>query len=208
MIEKKKLFEEMQEHLLKDDAPSIYFSRIREEGKLREHPFSMLERLQKTPQSPKHHPEGSVWNHTLMVVDEAARKKRESREPLAFMWAALLHDIGKADTTRSEGEKVTAYNHEKVGALQAGEFLGEFMEDKGLIRRITALIRWHMQILFVSKSMKFADIGSMVEDTDIEEIALLGYCDRMGRLNADRNAETEHLNRFLEKCREFITKVT
>jgi putative nucleotidyltransferase with HDIG domain len=87
-------------------------------------------RLKKVPQSPKHHPEGNVWNHTMLVVDEAAGKKGQSKDPEAFMWAALLHDIGKADATNQKKGRITAYNHEKVGAEQAGEFLREFMEDK------------------------------------------------------------------------------
>lgn len=203
---KKKLFEEIQAHLLNDDAPSIYFDRIRDEETFREYPFSLLSRLQKVPQSPKHHPEGSVWNHTILVVDEAARVKEKSREPLAFMWAALLHDVGKADTTSNAKGRITAYNHERVGARQAEEFLREFVEDKVLIGRIAALIRWHMQILFVVKSMRFADIGSMIKETDMEEIALLGYCDRMGRLNADRTQEKENLKLFLDQCREFIAE--
>ncbi len=63
-----------------------------------------------------------------------------------------------------------------------------------------------MQILFVVKSMQFADIRSMIRETDPEEIALLGYCDRMGRLGADRKTENENLRVFLEKCREFLSK--
>lgn len=205
MTEIRELFEEIQAHLLNDDAPSVYFNRIYKKEIFREHPFSMLSRLKEVPQSPKHHPEGDVWNHTMLVIDEAARLKARSKDPLVFMWAALLHDIGKADTTSSKKGRITAYNHEKTGARQAEEFLQIFLEDKTLIRHITALIRWHMQILFVVKSMQFADIKGMMQDVDVDEIALLGYCDRMGRLNADRNAENENLQLFTKKCHEFIT---
>lgn len=205
MTDKIELFEEIQAHLLNDDAPAGYINRISEKELFKEYPFSLLYRMKEVPQSPKHHPEGNVWNHTMLVVDEAARKKNKSRDPIVFMWAALLHDIGKADTTNNEKGRITAYNHEKVGALQAEDFLKEFMKDKAVIRQVSALIRWHMQILFVVKSMKFADIKTMMEETDMEEIALLGYCDRMGRLNADRKAENENLRIFMEKCREIMT---
>ncbi len=207
MTDKMKFFEEMQAHLLTDDAPADYFNRISEKDFFNEYPFSLLNRLKEVPQSPKHHPEGNVWNHTMLVVDEAARKKKKSKTPVAFMWAALLHDIGKADTTNNEKGRITAYNHEKVGALQAEDFLREFVKDKAMIQQIAALIRWHMQILFVAKSMKFADIKAMMEETDMEEIALLGYCDRMGRLNADRKAENENVRIFLVKCCEFINSI-
>lgn len=32
----------------------------------------MLYNLKETEQSKVHHPEGNVWNHVLLVVDEAA----------------------------------------------------------------------------------------------------------------------------------------
>lgn len=205
--EKKELFKEMQAHLLKDDAPSAYFNRICEDGKLDGYPFSMLSRMKEVPQPPKYHPEGNVWNHTMLVIDEAARKKEKSRDAAAFMWAALLHDIGKAETTKDDGGRITSYDHDKAGALRAEEFLKEFLDDKDpaereLIRHIAALVRWHMQIFFVTKSMKFADIKTMRENVDPEEVALLGYCDRMGRLNTDRKTEHESMKLFLAKCRE------
>lgn len=206
MTEKKKLFEEMEAHLLNDDAPSDYLNRISNREIFNEDPFSLLRRLKEIPQSPKHHPEGNVWNHTMLVVDAAAREKNRSKDPAAFMWAALLHDVGKADTTNSNKGRITAYNHEKVGAVQAEDFLNSFLDDKALIRRIVSLIRWHMQILFVVKSMQFADIGSMLKETEPEEVALLGYCDRMGRIGADRRTEKENLEIFIAKCNDFITR--
>ena len=57
-----------------------------------------------------------------------------------------------------------------------------------------------MQILHVVKDMAFADIKSMREDTDIDEIALLGFCDRMGRTNVDIAKEKNNIKIFLEKC--------
>ena len=196
------LFQEIQRHLLSDDAPSEYLESISKKGFLREYPFSLLSRLAEIPQSPKHHPEGNVWNHTMLVVDEAAKNKQKSRDPISFLWAALLHDVGKADTTKNNKGKITAYNHEKVGAALAEKFLQEFVADKELIDRIVSLIKWHMQILFITKSMQFADIQTMLKETDLEEIALLGFCDRMGRTNADQEAETETLRVFKEKCQQ------
>lgn len=206
MTEKYKFFKEMEAHLLNDDAPSDYFNRICGAEIFHGDPFSILSRLKEIPQSPKHHPEGNVWNHTMLVVDEAARQKSRSKDPAAFMWAALLHDVGKADTTSSSKGRITAYNHERAGAAQAEIFLKDFLDDPALIRRIVSLIRWHMQILFVVKSMQFADIRSMLAEAEPEEVALLGYCDRMGRLGADMRAEKENLKIFLAKCRDFITR--
>jgi hypothetical protein len=58
-----------------------------------------------------------------------------------------------------------------------------------------------MQILHVVKDMPFADIKSMKEETDIREVALLGFCDRMGRTNVDTIKEKNNIIMFLEKCK-------
>ena len=95
----------------------------------------MLYQLKRTDQSPLHHPEGNVWNHTLLVLDEAAKVRRISRDPKVFMWAALLHDIGKPETTRIRKGKITAYDHDKAGAELSKEFLRQFSDDAEFYQR-------------------------------------------------------------------------
>lgn len=201
MISQQELYLQIQDHLLNDEKPSHYLNTVSEQPVFHEQPFSMLIRLKDAEQSPKHHPEGNVWNHTMLVVDMAAEVKEKSRNRNAFLWAALLHDIGKPDTTRVRKGKITSYNHEKVGAELAGQFLTEFTSDRDFIQSVTSLVRWHMQLLFVTNDLPFSDIKSMVEQVDLNEIALLGFCDRMGRLGADRVKEEENIRVFLKKCR-------
>lgn len=200
MSANKDLFESISMHLLQDEWPSSYINEISDEPFFRQFPFGMLAGLKETGQSPKHHPEGNVWNHTMLVVDEAARVKERSIHRKAFMWAALLHDIGKPDTTRTLKGRITSYNHDKVGAQLAGKFLEALTDDRDLIDRVKTLVRWHMQILFVVNDLPFAEIKAMSSEADINEIALLGLCDRMGRLGADLKAEEENISRFLQKC--------
>ncbi|RPF47571.1 metal dependent phosphohydrolase [Hydrogenoanaerobacterium saccharovorans] len=200
MSDKQLMFKQMNEHLLTDEQPSEYFNAIQDNLFFSVFPFTMLSKLKNTPQSMQHHPEGSVWNHTMLVIDEAAKVKMNSKSPHAFMWAALLHDIGKAYTTRMKKDRIISYDHDKVGAEKARQFLLEFIEDEHFIEQVANLVRWHMQILFVVRSMPFADIETMKNQTDIEEIALLGLCDRMGRHGADRKSEEGNIRMFLQKC--------
>lgn len=162
--------------------------------------FELLQRLKSTEQSPVYHPEGNVWNHTMLVVDEAAKRRGGSKHPQALMWAALLHDVGKPDTTRVRRGKLTSYDHEKVGAKLAKRFLSGFGVDPTLTDRVSLLILYHMQPLFVEKGLPFADIRGMKAHTDVGEVALLGLCDRLGRLGADPAAEEDGIRRFLQKC--------
>lgn len=194
---------EINNHLLMDEKPSEYFNGILDVPIFKEHPFRMLYNLKTAEQSPVHHPEGNAWKHTMLVIDHAAVQKHKSKNEKVFMWAALLHDIGKPPTTRVRKGKITSYDHEKVGAVMAKEFMEEFSKDEKFIKKVCALIRWHMQILHVVKDMPFGNIKSMKEETDVNEVALLGYCDRMGRKDPDMEREKQNIALFLKKCRDY-----
>ncbi len=195
------LFSEINTHLLEDEKPSLYLNEISKTALFKEYPFNMLNKLKKTEQSPKHHPEGNVWNHTMLVVDEAAKVKSKSHDQRIFMWSALLHDIGKPDTTMLRKGRITSYDHDKLGAELAERFLSELIDDAAFIQKVSALVRWHMQILFVVNNLPFADISGMKKSIDINEVALFGFCDRMGRTNSEREKEEENIKKFIEKCK-------
>ena len=207
MTSKRHLFSEIGEHLLKDEKPSAYLNRVSDSPMFFEYPFSMLKDLKKTEQSPKYHPEGSAWNHTMLVVDAAAGVKDKSRDKRVFLWAALLHDIGKAPATRKRNGRIISYDHDKIGAKMAMDFLGEFTNDFDFISRVSLLVRWHMQVLFVVNGLPFSDIGTMRDQVELSEVALLGLCDRMGRDGADEAHEKEAVRTFLQKCGGNRTKI-
>jgi len=194
------LYMEIDRHLLQDEKPSEYLGEVYDEPLFSEYPFSMLHVLKKTQQSPVHHPEGNVWNHTVMVVDEAAKLRSKSHRQRVLMWAALLHDIGKPETTEERSGKITSYNHEKVGAELSKKFLSAFTDDEKFIDDVSQLILYHMQILFVVKDMRFADVKGIRANTDIRELALLGLSDRMGRTNSDLAKEEKNIDTFMDKC--------
>lgn len=200
--EKEKVFHEIQHHLLEDECPSNYLNDISQEKIFQQIPFSMLLKLKETMQSPIHHPEGNAWNHTMLVVNEAAMIRDKSKNGVAFMWAALLHDLGKPDTTRYRKGKITSYDHDVVGAKLSKEFLEYFSCSEELIETVVNLVRFHMHILYVLKDLPFGKIGEMKEQVDIHELAMLGLCDKMGRLNMDRKKEEENIRLFLAKCKE------
>jgi putative nucleotidyltransferase with HDIG domain len=194
------LYQTIKYHLMNHPVPSIYLDNISEEQEFQSYPFVMLFRLKGTEQSPRHHPEGDAWKHTLLVVDTAAKEKGRSNNALAFMWAALLHDIGKPSTTRVRGGKITSYDHDKVGAELTRKFLSEFTDDEPFMDQVYFLVRYHMQLLFVLNDLPFKDIKGMKAHGDVREIALLGFCDRMGRTGANRAQEETNMKLFIEKC--------
>lgn len=196
------LFHEIESHLLNDKMPSLYLDRLLSEGALQQYPYTFLSELKKVEQEKSHHPEGDVWIHVMMVVDRAAKVKEDSDSPRVFMWAALLHDLGKAKTTRLRNGKITAYDHDKVGEELCTEFLNQFTNDESFIYKVSKLVRWHMQPLFVVKNMPYKEIDKMKQETSAKEVALLSICDRLGRgeLSHDKIKEEEkNIDIFIKK---------
>ena len=201
-----KLYEEITQHLLNDDAPSQYLNQLSRGPEFKEYPLKLLNELKKVEQSPKYHPEGNVWNHTMLVVDEAAKVRDESNDKKAFMWAALLHDIGKPDTTRMRKGRITSYDHDKVGGKLSIDFLDVYTDDKEFKVKVGALVRYHMHMLYVLKNLPFADMKNLLKEVDIYDMALLSKCDRLGRTGANTEEEEASYQEYLSKLKTAIEK--
>ena len=141
-LPKERIFEEFKKLLLQSTSPSIGLRLLREMGGLRF--FSPLDQLETTPQEKVSHPEGSVWNHTLMALDTMATfRSGEWRDDIVMMLTMLLHDIGKPFTTVIENNQLNAPKHAEEGVEIARNWLALITDDKDLIERILPLIRYH-----------------------------------------------------------------
>lgn len=203
----KEIFLEIENHLLNDDRPSIYLDQAVKNCMFDDYPLSMIKELKEVKQNPKFHPEGNVFIHTMMVVDEGAKHRNKSLNKRAFMWALLLHDIGKKPTTRVRNGKLTSYDHDKVGENMAKEFLKYFNEDDNFVKEVTSLVRWHMQSLFVNKGSKFQNIEGMLKDVDVNEISLVTLADRLGRGKLNDKDVSKTIDE-VENFRNIITKAS
>jgi tRNA nucleotidyltransferase (CCA-adding enzyme) len=97
------------ERALAEDRPEVYFACLRECEAL-EAVFPEVARLFGVPQPAKWHPEIDTGVHVLQVVEVAAELSVET----SVRFAALLHDVGKGLTPRSEWPSHTG--HEESGA--------------------------------------------------------------------------------------------
>jgi len=200
------IFDEITKHLLEDDSPSEYINQLAKQPEFNRIPFNLLLKQKSTEQSKKYHPEGNVWNHMILVLDEAAKVRDQSTDAKVFMWAALLHDIGKPDTTRMRKGRITSYDHDKVGEKLSRELLSTFTNNENFIQKVGDLVRYHMHMLYVLKDLPYADTKNMLRKVDIHEIALLCKCDRMGRAGADRKKEEEEYQEFLNKLQSMLSR--
>ena len=76
--------------------------------------FPELQALVGCPQEPEWHPEGDVWVHTLLVIDEARRGSTIStgRGSSTVMLGAVCHDLGKPPTTAFIDGRIRSIDHE------------------------------------------------------------------------------------------------
>ncbi len=81
------------------------------------------------PQEIASHPEGDVFIHTGMVLDEASRLIDDLPRPkqIAVMLGALCHDFGKPLTTRLEDGRVRQRGHDTAGVPPTETFLDRLL---------------------------------------------------------------------------------
>jgi poly(A) polymerase len=98
----------------------------------------------------EHHHHKDVYEHSLIVLEQAIDLEKE-RNPgaapdLILRWAALLHDIGKPATKRTEpGGVVTFHHHDVVGAKLATKRLRQLRYDNETIASVARLIELHLR---------------------------------------------------------------
>lgn len=114
---------------------------LRESGLL-EHVLPEVAATIDCRQSPDYHPEGSVFNHLVLMLS----KMPPDADPL-LPWAVLLHDIAKP-VTASLDEKTGSihfYEHERIGAEMAEKILERLRFPKKQIEAVSKAVRCHMQ---------------------------------------------------------------
>lgn len=111
-----RIWGEMEKLLVRAVEPSSGLEALRVLGVLPKL-FPELDALVGCPQDPVHHPEGDVWTHTKLVVDEAVEASdglpRSHRTTV--MLAALCHDLGKPATTHTVDGRIRQLAHDRAG---------------------------------------------------------------------------------------------
>ncbi len=143
-----RIWAEVEKWLLQSRRPSIGLWAARELG-INEKLWPEIQALIDCPQDPVAHPEGDVFIHTGMVLDEARKLIDDLSRPkqIAVMLAALCHDLAKPYTTKVDGGRIKAREHEMMGVAITERFLDRlklFTFDNYDARRATlALVEFH-----------------------------------------------------------------
>lgn len=112
-----------------------------------------------------------VWEHTLDVVEMAARGEYASdEERLIVLLAASLHDIGKPSTKSIEATgRVRFFGHDKRGAEIAERILTRLRFPKKTVHAVSKLVGNHMRLGSAPEFSKSAarrllrDMGELTE---------------------------------------------
>ncbi len=149
-------------------------------------------------QEPQFHPEGDVWIHTLMVLDQAARLGRErgfsAVQRLQLGLAALLHDLGKPATTRRELGRITAHGHEVAGVKPARAWFARHSFGEPMELAVLDCVAKHMRPMQLTREIRagkprdeaLRNLGDRTGVDDIKSlVAMLVQADRFGTSIAD-----------------------
>lgn len=119
--------------------------------------YPELAALEGCPQEPDWHPEGDVWTHTLLVVDEAAaiaaRDDLGEEDRGVLVLAGLVHDLGKPETTLVENGRIRSPGHTATVHIFQ-RFLQRIGAPSRLSDRVIALSREHLCYLDFSGSAR------------------------------------------------------
>ncbi len=184
-VARERVEDEFARLLLEAARPSLGLAWVRRVGRLDE-VLPPAARLADTPQDPDWHPEGDVWTHTLQVTDAAAALREGERgRDLMLMWAALLHDTGKAVTTREEDGHLRSPEHDRESARLAEPFLRGLLRSQRVADGALKLIEQHMKPLQFrqnnSSGKAFKRLAlKLAPEADLELLARLALADGRG----------------------------
>ena len=188
-LPKERIFEEFKKLLLKSNKPSKGFNYFDELDILKHYPE--LKSIKNIPQDPEWHPEGDVWEHTMMVIDELANFDiNDEKKKLTLMFAAICHDFGKATTTIKKDGRWRSPGHEQAGVKPSERFLKRFCNEKDLINNVKSLVNCHLRpaMLFNANQLQGVSdtaIKRLAMQVNIQDLYILAKADHFGRLTQD-----------------------
>lgn len=198
-LKRERVFEELKKALLKSEKPSVFFETLREINAL-DVWFPEVKALINIEQNPKWHPEGNVWNHTMLVLNEAAKLKNDAKESLNFMLSALFHDLGKAVSTTVKDGKIISHGHDVKGIPLTANAVKRLTNNKSVLKYTTNMTELHMKPngYVAQNSSQKAFNKLFYASVCPEDLLLLSKADHMGRSGfSDYSATEEHLKQGL-----------
>jgi poly(A) polymerase len=131
-----------------------------------------IEAMKGVEQSPDYHPEGDVFQHTMLLLDQL----QSPTETLAY--GCLLHDVAKPLCVRRDGDRLTFYGHTEQGAEIAEEILKRLKRSRATWERVVYLVRNHLRHTQAPK-MRLSTLKRFLGEENIDELLELTRIDAL-----------------------------
>jgi tRNA nucleotidyltransferase (CCA-adding enzyme) len=198
---------EFEKLLLLAERPSIGLA-LALELRIINRLFPELEAMVGCPQEPEWHPEGDVWVHTLMVVDQARRRIDGLERPkqIALMLGAVVHDVGKPATTAFVDGRIRSIDHEQQGVAPATAVLDRLnvhtIGGYDVRKQVLGMVAHHLKPGMFRQSRTPVSDGAfrrLAQKVDLELLALVAKSDCLGRTGG---FDCSAMDWFLERARD------
>lgn len=205
-----RILAEVEKWLLLSPRPSIGWRAARELG-IVEKLWPECAALIDCPQDKEWHPEGDVWIHTGMVLDEARRLIDDlpHAKQMTVMLGALCHDFGKPLTTAFEDGRIRSKGHEDAGVAPTERFLDRLsiftLDGYDVRAQVKSLVQYHLSPAHFYKAH---ERGETVSDGAFRRLAqkvepdLLWRVARADCLGRTGNFSPEAMDWFIARARE------
>ncbi|KKS13413.1 hypothetical protein A2617_03430 [Candidatus Daviesbacteria bacterium RIFOXYD1_FULL_41_10] len=186
--------------LLGSDNPLLGIEKMRDTGILQ----IILPEVEKSfgvsQVGPKHARVYDIGSHLFLTL-----KETPSKDPLVRL-AALLHDIGKADTLKvDETGNATFYQHDVVGSRLALQIAKRFNLSRKQTDKLFRLVRWHL--FTVDERQTDSAIRRFIKNVgreNIEDMMAIRIGDRIG--GGTQRAVSWRMERFGGRIKQVLKK--
>ncbi len=166
-------------------------------------PDPLQDQMKETPQNPRYHAEGSVYNHTCLVLSQFEQHHEqfvlsESRKNI-LKWACIVHDLGKPVVTRWVG-KWSARGHEAAGVPIARNLLvHQSLLSPEEREEVLSLVRYHSAPLQLGlRGASIEQYKLLATRVDLRLLGQFAWFDLHGRICVDPHIIYDIIDRFLQ----------
>ena len=184
-----RIWGELEKLLLQAARPSPGFQLALDLGVI-ERVFPEIQALVGCQQEPEWHPEGDVWVHTLLVVDQARTRidDLDRARQIAVMLGAVCHDLGKPPTTAFIDGRIRSIDHEQAGVAPATSVLNRLnihtVDGYDVRKQVLGIVAHHLKPGMFRQSPTPVSDGAfrrLAEKVDLELLARVAKSDCLGR---------------------------
>lgn len=200
-LPRERLAGEWEKLLLKGKVLSRGMNFLRECGWIKY--FPELVPLIGCRQDPRWHPEGDVWNHTLLALDNLPNwRTGNQQDDLIVAVAVLSHDFGKPYTTCFTADgAITSYNHETAANDEVRSFISRLWNINGFVEQVLRLVNAHMRpiMLVNQRSTDKAFRKLSVDVLRMDLLTAVVACDAYA--SSPEIPKKEIIDTFISRCK-------